>query len=90
MILGPRAFGTLLLAASIWAPIQCGSRVRPEHRFEDEPAEALYKLADRFAKNGDRAARVETLRFIVERYPTSRFAEAAKIDLGEVTDAGAP
>lgn len=76
--------GVLLFAAAMSAPFQCGSKARPEHRFEDEPADALYKLAGRFAAKGDREARVETLRFIVERYPTSRFAEAAKIDLAEL------
>lgn len=83
-MLGPRALGALLLAASFSAPIQCGSKVRPEHRMEDEPGEALYKLAERFAAQGDKKARVETLRFIVERYPTSRFAQAARLDLEQL------
>lgn len=84
MIPGARTVGVLLFAAAMSAPFQCGSKARPEHRFEDEPADALYKLAGRFAAKGDREARVETLRFIVERYPTSRFAEAARIDLTEM------
>lgn len=83
-MIGPRVAAALLLAASASAPIQCGSSVRPEHRLEEEPAEALYKLADRFASQNDRKARIETLRFIVERYPTSRFAQAAKLDLEQL------
>lgn len=89
MLVGARVVGTLLFAAAVSAPLQCGSKVRPEHRTEEEPAEALYKLAERFGQKGDRAARLETLRFVVERYPSSRFAEAAKIDLAEA-DAGPP
>ncbi len=83
-----RAFGALLLAASLSAPVQCGSKPRPELRMEEEPAEALYKLAERFGAQGDKKARAETLRFIVERYPTSRFAQAAKLDLEQL--GGAP
>lgn len=90
MFLGARVAGTLLLSAAMSAPFQCTSKVRPEHRMEEEPAEALYKLADRFAKKGDSKGRAETLRFLVERYPSSRFAEAAKIDLAEMGPAAAP
>lgn len=69
------------LSASLTAPMQCASKVKPEQRMEEEPAEALYNLADRFRKQGNQPAQVETLRAIVERYPSSRFAEAARIDL---------
>jgi outer membrane protein assembly factor BamD (BamD/ComL family) len=86
VILGPRVLGTLLFASAITAPLQCGSRVRPEHRMEEEPAAALYKLAERFGQKGDRAARLETLRFIVDRYPASRFAQTARIDLAPHPD----
>jgi hypothetical protein len=87
VIPGARVIGPLLLAAAMSAPFQCGSKVRPETRPEEEPAEALHKLADRFAARGDQKARVETLRFIVERYPASRFSEMAKVEL---TELGAP
>lgn len=90
MIPGSRILGALLLAASLSAPIQCGSKARPEHRTEEEPGEALYKLAERFGAQGDKDARVKTLRFIVERYPTSRFAQAAKLDLEQIGAAPAP
>jgi outer membrane protein assembly factor BamD (BamD/ComL family) len=84
VIPGLRALGALLLAASAYAPIQCGSKPRPDLRMEEEPAEALYKLAERFGAQGDTKARIDTLRFIVERYPTSRFAQAAKLDLEQL------
>jgi TolA-binding protein len=87
VIFGARVVGSLLLAASLSAPFQCSSKVRPEHRLEEEPAEALYKLAERFGAQGNAAARAETLRFVVERYPASRFAEAAKVDLQQIAPA---
>jgi hypothetical protein len=87
VLAGARVLGPLLLAAALTAPFQCGGKVRPEHRFEEEPAEALYKLADRFRTTGNQPARLDTLRYLVERYPTSRFAEAARLDLEQ---AGAP
>jgi TolA-binding protein len=78
-----RLAAPLLLAAALYAPFQCGSRVPPEHRMEDDAAEVLYKLAEKFKTEGNAGAHAETLRFLVERYPTSRFAERAKIDLEE-------
>jgi outer membrane protein assembly factor BamD (BamD/ComL family) len=79
-----RMAGPLMLAAALAAPFQCGSRARPENHLEEEPADALYKLAERFAVAGDPKARAETLRFLVERYPSSRFAEAARLDLEQL------
>ena len=71
----------LCFAALALAPFQCARDPDPEKAIEDDPAEALYGLAGRFAKAGNRPARRDTLRYIVERYPTSRFAELAKDDL---------
>lgn len=73
-----------LLAVSL-APFQCARSAGPETRMEDDPAEALYKLSERFHEQGEEAARRQTLDFLIERYPASRFASAAKDDL-----AGAP
>lgn len=87
----PRAPALSLVAAlSIgFAPFQCASEPPPSQAREDSPADALVKLADEFDKAGDKAGRVRTLRFLVERYPRSRLAEEAKLtlrDLGEVVD----
>jgi hypothetical protein len=68
------------LSAS-WAPIQCPSPPRPELAREDDAPEALFRLAERFKAQGNEPARVETLRFIMERYPASRLAVTAKYDL---------
>jgi hypothetical protein len=80
----PRLAAPLLLVAALQAPFQCGSRVPPEHRVEDDAAETLYKLSEKFKTQGNAGAQAETLRFLVERYPSSRFAEAAKIDLEQL------
>ena len=53
----------------------------PELRTEDDAAEVLYTLAKRFETQGNAPARAETLRFLVSRYPESRFAQAARLDL---------
>ena len=76
--------GTLLFAAAAsasLAPFQCAGEAKPDLRREEEPAEALYGLAEQFKAKGATAARVETLRYILKKYPTSRFAESAQIDL---------
>jgi TolA-binding protein len=51
---------------------------------EDDAAEVLYTLAEKFKTEGNQAARAETLRYLVERYPESRFAVTAKSDLDEL------
>ncbi|WP_437494388.1 hypothetical protein WME75_22410 [Sorangium sp. So ce1014] len=85
------ALGPLvLLAAVARAPYQCASGVDPDHRQYEDPSEALYDLAGRFKANGDRRAHVDTLRFLVERYPSSRFARMARQDLEALGDTGAP
>ena len=74
---------SLLLASASFAPFQCASEVDPNKRREEEPGEALYALAEHFKTKGDQKARADTLRYIVKKYPTSRFAEQARLDLGE-------
>jgi hypothetical protein len=76
-----RLAAPLALAAALSAPIQCARRTPPDQRIEDDPAEVLYTLAETFKAEGNPAARAETLRFLVARYPVSRFAEAARLDL---------
>lgn len=70
------------------APIQCASRPRPEAAHEDDPPEALWRLAERFGTENNAASHDETLRFLIERYPNSRWAERARMALAG--DASAP
>ena len=79
-----RLVGPLLLSlalASSVAPLQCARKPGAELRTEDDAAEVLYTLAERFKAQGNAPARAETLRFLVSRYPESRFAQAARLDL---------
>ena len=54
---------------------------------EETPGEAVYRVAERLRGQGDERGYRSTLQFLIERYPSSRFAEAARLDLG--VDAGA-
>jgi outer membrane protein assembly factor BamD (BamD/ComL family) len=87
-----RLLAPILLAASVAfaAPLQCARKTGPEMRTEDDPAEVLYTLAGRFQAEGNAAARAETLRFLVSRYPESRFAQAARLDLGPTPSPSVP
>jgi len=72
------------------APYQCGKAPDRSVR-EETPGEALYHLAQKLKAEGDEQGYVSTLRYIVVRYPASRFAIAARTDLGETAiDGGNP
>lgn len=73
----------LLLAATATAPFQCAKTNDPALRREEDPSQVLYELAEAFHKKGDEPARAETLRFLIGKYPSSRYAEMARQDLGE-------
>jgi hypothetical protein len=82
---GVRLLGPAIFAAStLLAPVQCTHQTEPEHRLEEGPAEALYGLAEKFKGEGDQRARAETLRYLVVRYPSSRYAVTAQADLDEL------
>lgn len=67
--------------AALAAPVQCERASDPELRREETPGEALHGLAERFAAEGNAAARRTTLTYLVERYPNSRFAPRAREEL---------
>jgi outer membrane protein assembly factor BamD (BamD/ComL family) len=79
-----RLASSALLMALSFAPYQCAREPDPNRRMEDDPAETVYQLAERFKGEGKSEARVATLQFLLERYPTSRFAKQARIDLEEM------
>jgi hypothetical protein len=83
----------LLLSASLGgllsgAPFQCASESDPNKAVEETPGQALYELAEQFKENGDDAAWRDTLKYLIEHYPSSRFAASARDDLSDagVTD----
>jgi outer membrane protein assembly factor BamD (BamD/ComL family) len=80
------AFGAALLAQ---APLQCSHDPGSELRREETPPEALYDLATRFKAKGDVRAYRDTLSYLAERYPSSRFATRARDELAARGDGGA-
>lgn len=78
----------LLLAAALalGAPFQCASDPDPDRAMEDSAPRALWDLSERFREQGNAEARRETLEWLVERYPSSRYARRAERALA----AGAP
>ena len=73
-----------------FAPFQCAREPDPNRRIEDEPSEVVYRLAERFKAENKADARADTLKFLIERYPTSRFAKFATQDLAEMGQAPPP
>ncbi len=77
-------FGLALVFGSSTAPYQCSKSPDPQRAMEEEPSEALYKLAETFHAQGDERARETKLRTVAERFPTTRWAEIARQDLASM------
>lgn len=71
----------LLWSLGALAPMQCASPRPYEQRREETPAEALWTLAERFDAQHNRDARDETLRFLLQHAPGSRYAARARVAL---------
>lgn len=71
-----------LVGALGLAPLQCGKDPDPSLRMEDSAGDALWKLAEDFQAKGNPEARKETLRFLVDHYPSNRHVAAAREELG--------
>ena len=76
MVLRPAALALLLAA-----PLQCPARATPELARDERPDDALWTLSERFAREGDESARRTTLRYLMERYPSSRYSVRAALAL---------
>ena len=75
-----------LVAALGNAPMQCGHGSSDPGVHEDSPGDALYALSQDFhAKGNDEAAR-QTLRFLVDKYPSNRHVPAARAQLDGAPD----
>ena len=81
-----------LAAALVAAPYQCGSEADPALAMEETPGEALYQLAQELKAQGNEGGWRLTLERLIARYPSSRFAAAAKQDLADagINPVGAP
>jgi hypothetical protein len=74
-------------AALSQAPLQCSRDPEPDLRRYETPPEALYGLATRFKSRGEQQAYRDTLQYLQERYPNSRYALMAKDELGATPSA---
>jgi hypothetical protein len=78
-----RLLGAGLLLASLNAPLQCGSGSDHSMPREDSAGDALYNLAQDFRAKGNEQAARDTLRYLIEHYPSNRHVPAARAELGE-------
>jgi hypothetical protein len=80
-----------LAASGSTAPLQCGHTPEAELREDETPGDALWAMAQKFKGSHDVAAEKATLKYLVERYPASRWVSPARdelADLGATPDAG--
>lgn len=83
-------FRPLVIAALVaLAPMQCRGSDDGSLRRYESPGDALYDLAQEFRAKGDDKAYRETLRFIVARYPSSRRATTAQLELESLGEGSA-
>jgi hypothetical protein len=78
-----RAAGLFAALASI-APLQCGHTSDPELQLDETPGDALWRLAQRFEAAHDAAGERRTLEYLLEQYPASRWAPAAREKLAQL------
>lgn len=72
----------VVLAALNGAPLQCGHG-GSDAKHEDDGGDALWALAMDFRAKGNEEAARQTLRYLVEKYPSNRHAPAAREELGD-------
>ncbi len=60
------------------APIQCAHDPDPNVRREDTAGDALWSMGQRFEADHEEKAARETYAYLVDQYPSSRHAEAAR------------
>jgi hypothetical protein len=78
-------------ASGSTAPLQCGHTPEAELREDETPGDALWAMAQKFHDGHDVEAERATLKYLVERYPASRWVSPARdalAGLGTTRDAG--
>jgi hypothetical protein len=80
----------VVLAAALLAsaPLQCGHTPEAELQEDETPGDALWRLSQKFHERHDVEAERTTLRYLVEKYPASRWAGQARDALAQL--GGAP
>jgi hypothetical protein len=76
VLLGPFAAAVFAIA-----PLQCPHENDAAHCWDDAPGDGLWDLAQKFREAHDDAGARRTLQFLVDRYPSSRYAPAAREQL---------
>ena len=80
-----RVFSSAFAALAIsLAPFQCAHDPDPSARREDTVGDALWGLARDFHARHEDASERETLAYLAEKYPSSRYAAAARDELARV------
>lgn len=79
------AAASIASAALSLAPFQCAHDPDPSVRREDTAGDALWALAQDFRARHDVAAARDTLKFLIEKYPSSRHSPAAKEELAALS-----
>lgn len=72
------------------APLQCPHDTDAAHCWDDAPGDGLWELAERFRAGHDAPAERRTLAYLIERYPSSRYAPAARDQLARIQADAAP
>jgi len=75
------ASGLVVLTLLLGAPTQCPAHRDTRRERVEPPGEAIYGAAQHLADEGHTRAHVATLRYIIERYPGTRWAARARADL---------
>lgn len=83
-----RVAAAAVLLSSV-APLQCGHTRDAELREDETPGDALWQLAQRFQREHDADGERQTLQYLVERYPASRWVAAARERLASLGPAAA-
>ena len=73
-----------LAASGSTAPLQCGHTPEAELREDETPGDALWTMAQKFHDSHDVAAERATLKYLVERYPASRWVSPARDELAQL------
>lgn len=69
------------LSLAALAPFQCGSGTQDMGAPAKSDGDALYDLAQDFHAKGNEDAAKQTLKYLVDHYPSNRHVPAAKAEL---------